>query len=275
MMPRLFARPRPRRLIATLAFAGVLWATAPAKPVNAQPQPSEAVTLYQSGKREEALAVAEAELSKNPTDLAALVISTRVAQELGRLEAASRWATQLTRHHPGFTPGWEMATQVYQASGELKLRDEALKQLVATQAASLDRDLRTRRFVLRDRIDAHGHVVVAQDHVDTGGPDAIRYVFIPERELSAPKTFLVVLTDTHTTETWRESGILSRDKRLFHLDSIFTRPDGRQGRGIYATYADLPDYDTIRAKVLEILSGKAKPLSGEVGGLAVPAGPGG
>ena len=229
--------------------------------------------LFEAGKKTEALAAAQEMLKSKPNDITALYVAIRVNQEQGKVDDAIRYVQMMVRHHPGLAVTWELATQLYQAAGDKDRRDMALRQLIDTQASAIDRELRARRFILRDRIDAHGRVLLVQEHFDTHGPDAVRYVFIPESATGQPKTFLVVLTDPQTTANWREVGIIGSGKRVFHLDSIYETPDGRQTQAMYAAYADLPDYDTIRAKVLEVMSGTVKPMSGEHGGLAIPAKP--
>jgi tetratricopeptide (TPR) repeat protein len=229
------------------------------------------LALYQAGRRPEALALAERVLKDTPNDLAALYVAAKVHQDQDRVDAAIALVEQLNRYHPGLPAGWELATQLFQAKGNLRERDLALRQLIDTQAASLDRNLRQRRFVVRDRLVAGGRVVLVQDHTDTGMPDTIRYAFVPEGEGAAPRDYLVVQTDSETSEYWRQSGILPPGKRLFHLDSIYVGADGRAARAMYLTFADLPDYDTLRAQVLDVLAGKVKPMSGKAGGLTLPA----
>ena len=233
------------------------------------------MVLFQDGDTEAALAEALAVLKDSPNEPRALFVAARVNQDQGRLTEALRHAEAFARHHPGLVLAWEVALQVYQATGDRPQRDWALKQLIATQAASLDRGQRGRQFIIRDRFAAFGHVVLVQEHFDTGGPDSVRFVFLLEKEAASPRNVLVVQTDSHTTENWREAGILAPGRRLFHLDSIFETRSGAPGHNqelaMYATWPDPPDYDTVRAKVHEIMSGKIKPMSGPVGGLTVPA----
>lgn len=251
----------------------------PRAPVQSQHDPmptpaaDQALSLYQSGRTTQALAAAEHRLQSAPNDITALVVAIKVYQEQSRLDDAMRLLEPLTRHHPGMVVTWELATQVYQAAGVLARRDTALRQLIATQAAAMDRTLRDRRFVIRDRIDAQGRVVMGREYFDTGAADAIRYVFIPENAGSNPRAYLIVTSDARTTQNWQDAGILPPGKRVFHIDSVFMTPDGRQAQAMYGAYPELPDYDLIRAKVQEILSGKARPMSGQAGGLAVPAAP--
>ncbi len=246
---------------------------APREPL-APPEPPQALAaplpLYEAGRQQDAQAAAERVLQSLPADIQALYVVIRIAQEQQRQDDAIRLTQQMIRHHPGMVATWELATQVYQAAGDLDRRDMALRQLIDTQAASIDRNLRGRPFILRDRIIAHGRRLLVQEHFDTNAPDSIRYVFLPEAELRKPLNYLMLVTDWQTTANWREAGILGPDKRAFHLDSVFATPDGRQARAMYAAWPDMPDYDTVRAKVMEIIRGNAKPMTGPVGGLGEP-----
>ncbi len=267
---------RLRILLAWVAVAVLLAPPLLSVPSSAQ-SGERVMVLFQDGDMTGALAEALAVLKTAPNEPRALFVAARVNQDEGRLAEALRHAEALTRHHPGLVLAWEVALQVYQANGDRPQRDWALKQLIATQAASLDRAQRGRQFIIRDRFAAFGHVLLVQEHFDTGGPDSVRFLFLLEKESTSPRNVLVVQTDSHTTENWREAGILGPGRRLFHLDSIFETRPGGQNRGdtpgvaMYATWADPPDYDAVRAKVLEVMSGKVKPMSGQAGGLAVPA----
>lgn len=243
-----------------------------AGPAGAQDTP---VSLYLAGRKAEAVTLANAALRANPHDLLGLYVVTRDAQENDRLDDAIRSVELMVRHHPGSASTWELATQLYQAKGDVGKRDGALRQLFQIQAAALDPTVRLRPFVVRDRIGAGGHVVLAQDYNDTGMPKAMRYVFTSQTLIGKEAdTYLAVLTDMDLTQAWIDAGTIKSGQRVFRLDSIYPGSDGRPARATYATYPDAPLYDAVRTKVLEILSGKAKPMSGRPGGLAVPLGAG-
>ncbi len=249
---------------------------APAEPRAplAPPEPPQALAaplpLYQAGRQQEARIAAEQVLRKLPADIEALFVAIRIAQEQQRQDDAIRLTEQMVKHHPGMVPTWELATQVYQEAGDRDRRDMALRQLIDTQASSIDRTLRGRPFVQRDRIIAHGRRLTVREHFDTASPDAILFLFLSEAEVPKPLNYLMLATDSETTANWREAGVIAPGKRAFHLDSVFTMPNGRQARAMYAAWPDRPDYDTLRAKVLEIIKGDAKPMAGPIGGLAVP-----
>lgn len=253
-------------------IAAILLATAVPAGAESRPTTAEAAALYEKGRKEEALGLAEAILQKTPNDYGGLFIAARVEQDRGHYDAALRYAETLAKGYHGAVAVWELLTQLYQATGALAQRDSALRELIRAQRSAVNPAVRDRPYIIRDRIDAYGHSVVTRENFDTGGGDYVKYLFVPVNELREPTKVLLLIADDALTQSWIESGVLPAGKRLFHLDSIFRVNGNRQARAIYQMYTDLPDYDTIRAKVLEIMSGKAKPLSGETGGLAVPAG---
>ncbi len=243
---------------------------APEKP--ALPKPADAVRLYTDGKLEDALRLADQILAAIPNEYDSLMVAMRANQDLGRYAAALPYAEKLTRAFTGSVAGWEILAQLYQATGALDRRDSALVELIRAQGSALDSAVRMRPYIIRDRIDAFGRSVLGRENFDNGSNDFVKYLFVPMHDLADPRAVIMLTADDNLTQSWIDSGMLAPGKRLFHLDSLFRGADNRQQQAVYQIYTDLPDYDTIRAKVLEIMAGKAKPLSGPVGGLAVPEG---
>jgi hypothetical protein len=82
-----------------------------------------------------------------------------------------------------------------------------------------------------------------------------------------PDHGLLLRTDAETTLDWAATALMPPDKQLFHLDLVDPGTDGEDKVAIYQYYVGLPDYDTVRAKVMQILRGEVKPLSGQPGSL--------
>lgn len=267
--------PLPRQAFArAVILLAMLLSVAPppARADEVAPTVAAAAALYDKGQKDESLRMAEAILQKTPNDFGALYLAARIEQDKGHVEKALKYAETLGKDYRGVVVSWELLAQLYQATGQLDRRDSAVRELISTQRSALDPAVRARPYILRDRIDAYGHSVVTRENFDTGGNDYIKYLFVPVQEMAEPSKALLLIADDALTQSWIESGMLPAGKRLFHLDSIYRIDGNTQGHTVYQIYTDLPDYDTIRAKVLEIMSGKAKPLSGQQGGLAVPAG---
>jgi hypothetical protein len=60
-----------------------------------------------------------------------------------------------------------------------------------------------------------------------------------------------------TTEIARELGEIAKDQRLYHLDE-YTESHHKT----YAFFKTKPDYEEVRAAVVNALEGKLKPISG-------------
>lgn len=225
--------------------------------------------MQRDGNAEEALRLAEALLSADPQSPVLLLTVARLYQALGRTDAALPLGRTLVGLAPGEPSVWELMVQLHQASGELDRRDEALRELITAQRNSLDPALRLRPFIIRDLIHTPNRTIVVRENFDTGSGDEIRLAFVPVSEAEKPRNLLVLRADSALAQTWRNAGILAAGKRLFTLVSLYR--EGRRSRqAVYEIYPDLPAYDQVRAKVLDILKGAAKPLSGKAGGLAVP-----
>ena len=265
------AAPRARSHLLRAVIGGLLLIPLAAF-AQTQPaaDPARLEALYNDGKRAEALALAQERLQAKPNDITALTIAALVLQEQDKPAEAIPLGERLVKVTPGSQIGWQLLVQLYQAVGDPDSRNGALRELIEAQKTAMSRSMRDRPFILRDRISQDGRVLMARENFDTGAGDFAKYLFIPVQELAAPRNYLVLTSDEGMTADWREAGMLGPDKRLFHLDNIYEGPDGTQGRAVYVIYPDLPSYDVVRAKVLEILGGKVKPASGKPGGLAVP-----
>jgi tetratricopeptide (TPR) repeat protein len=228
--------------------------------------------LFESGRHADALAAAEEALVATPGDATAALVVGRALQELGRYNDALRHAEMLTKNFAGVAAGWELAVQLYQQLDMRDRRDSALARLISAQTSSLDRDVRMRPFVVRDRIVAGGRVLQVRENFETGARDFVKYQFVPFTSQPEAMEYAFVGGHEAMTQAWQEAGILPRGKLLYVLANIWTDAAGLQRQAIHATFPELPDYDTIRAKVVELVEGRSKPMSGAVGGIAVPLG---
>ncbi|GEM_PF-6406995 len=261
------------RSVAGIALAIILLVTgAPATAKTAVPDPrlQQVMDLNKAGKRQAALELATGFLAATPNDLPMLLTTARLHQDARHIDQALVLGQRLTELAPGSHLVWELMVQLYQAAGDLPKRDAALTELLAVQRNAMDPELRLRPFILRDRIEVPHRSIIVQEMFETGSPDQIKYAFILASEAQKPENYLVVRVDPTLTEAWRNAGILGPDKQVFSLASIYRK--GRAlVRAVYEVYPGRPDYDRVRAKAIEVLAGRAKPLSGVPGGLAVPA----
>ena len=232
------------------------------------PSREHAWSLYQEGKIPDALAEVEQVLRNAPDDVNALLNSALYNFDMGNLDAARGRAERLTRLTGSNATAWEEMIWITQAQGDLKRRDDAIDRWKIAVRSAIDPEIRRKTVLIRDRIIIPGHIIVVADYFARAGADFTRYQFTNLDPATQPDVGLVLRTDSDTTANWTASALLPPDKRLFHLDMVDVQPDGDEKVSIYQFYIDEPDYETVRAKVMDILRGEAKPLSGEPGSLA-------
>ena len=232
------------------------------------PSLEHANAAYVKGDSAAALAEVEEILAKNPNEPNALLFSARFNFDMGNLDAARGRAERMVKLSGSNATAWELMLWITQAQGDLPRRDEALSRLKIAIGSAIDPEVRRRQMLLRDRITGNGHVVVAADYFERAGYDFIRYQFTSIEPRRDPQHGLLLRTDTATTDMWSSAALLPPSKRLFHLDLVEVMPDGDDNVTIYQYYVDEPGYDVVRAKVMEILRGEAKPISGTPKSLA-------
>jgi tetratricopeptide (TPR) repeat protein len=229
---------------------------------------ARAIKTYNGGGVVAALAVVETVLARSPENLDALYRSAEINFHLGNLDAARGRLDRLTRLSGNYFEAWEMMAQVSQAQGDLAERNEAVKRLKIAIQTAIDPAIRERGDFIRDVIPTSAGDVMGADYFDRGGSDFIRYQFAVGDPRMTPDKGLLLRTDAYTTETWQDTALLPQDKQLFHLDLVDPTPQGGENVAIYEYYVGEPDYDTVRAKVMQVLRGEVKPLTGEPGSMA-------
>ena len=90
----------------------------------------------------------------------------------------------------------------------------------------------------------------------------MRLLFQPVNSDGPAVHVILLRSDNDTNRQWRDNGTITEDKIVYHLDTIEQLPDGKTSERSYAFYLDVPGYDEIRAKVVQILSGTIQPLNG-------------
>jgi tetratricopeptide (TPR) repeat protein len=229
---------------------------------------ARAIKTYNGGDPVAALSLVENVLARSPENLDALYRSAEINFHLGNIDAARGRLDRLTRLSGNYFNAWEMMAQVSQAQGDLAERNEAIKRLKIAIQTAIDPAIRERGDFIRDVIPTSAGDVMGVDYFDRGGSDFTRYQFAVGDPRSNPDKGLLLRTDAYTTENWQDTALLPQDKQLFHLDLVDPKPEGGENVAIYEYYVGEPDYDTVRAKVMQVLRGEVKPLSGEPGSMA-------
>jgi tetratricopeptide (TPR) repeat protein len=224
----------------------------------------QAMALLRGGKRQEALHAFEAIIASRPADPSqALFVAGLIDLEDGRWQVAKPYVQQLVKLRPSSFQAWEMMIQVDQAAGDPEDRDAAIQSLYEAWRSALDPQIRSRVSFVRDRIAGAKHTVIAQQTLDPGGGDILRFLFQPTDEAGNTGHLIVVRSDDETNERWRENGTVPYGTVVYHLDTVERLADGRSASRPYQYYLDAPDYDKVRATVVEILAGTVQPLTGQ------------
>jgi tetratricopeptide (TPR) repeat protein len=235
------------------------------QPVAAEPPPSidQALAILKAGKRAEAIAAFDAILANKSQDPSqALFYAARTELEDGNTQAALPRLRQLVKLRPSAFPAWELLIQADQAAGDLADRDRAINALYDAWRSAIDPQIRSRVSFARDRIRGKARVVLAIEALEPAGETITRYAFQPADQAGPPQHLILVRSDEETNNRWRSSGLVPEGTVVYHLDTIQALPTGGSAVATYEFYIRPPEYDKVRAKVVAILSGEAKPLSG-------------
>jgi tetratricopeptide (TPR) repeat protein len=224
----------------------------------------QAMALLHDGKRQEALRAFEAIIGSNPPDPApALFAAGLIDLEDGNWQAARPYVKQLVKLRPSSFQSWEMMIQVDQAAGDLEDRDVAIQSLYESWRSALDPQIRARVSFVRDRIVGPKHTLLGIESLDPGGDNILRFLFQPTSETGSTRHLIALRSDGETNERWREDGTVPYGTVIYHLDTIEQFGIGQSTIQTYEYYVEPPDYDRVRAKVVQILAGTVQPLSGQ------------
>jgi hypothetical protein len=235
-------------------------------PVAADPPLSQdqAMALLRDGKRAEALQALDAIIAAKPPDpSSALFAASFIDIEDGNGRAAKPYAQQLVKLRPSSFQAWELMIQADQAAGALEDRDAAIQSLYDSWNSAMDPQTRARVSFVRDRVAGPLHTVVAQQTLELGGEEMLRFLFQPADEQGKAHHLIVVRSDNATNERWREDGTVPYGTVVYHLDTVEQLAGGRASIRPYEYYLTPPDYEQVRAKVVGILAGTIQPLTGE------------
>jgi tetratricopeptide (TPR) repeat protein len=223
--------------------------------------------LLDAGDAAGALAALEQILARTPNDPNALLYSARALLLLGRLPEARARAEKVITEVGSFFVAWETLIQITQAQGDKARRDEAIEELKLSVSTAVDQSIRAKGSYVREYLPVGKDALVVWHYFTRSGTDFVRYEIAWRDPDRSGDSKLVLKTDEETTEQWSETALLPPDAALFHLDLVDTPRPGETKTSIYAYFVGEPDYDTFRARAMQVLHGELKPQSGTPGGL--------
>jgi tetratricopeptide (TPR) repeat protein len=223
----------------------------------------QAIALYESGKIAEAKQAFDTILVGDPNEPRSLYYSASINSTSGHPQIAIQQVLLLLKSHPDSLAALELEVQVYQALGVPGRRDAAIERLRIERDSMIHPNPRYAVAFTRDRFMVGGRTFITSERFDPGGETIVRYTFVEEATAAHPRHVIVLLSDPETNERWRDAANLTVDDVVYHLDTIAAATNGNEVHAIYNNYVGEPNYDTVRAAVTDILTGKAKPISGD------------
>ena len=163
-------------------------------------------------------------------------------------EAAADYFQRFRDLRPEHFPVWSNLVQVYQAKGDLALRDQARRDLIAYKNVSEDPEIRSLPVYVREWFRTAQHEVFGLEYFELEGDFALRYVF-HVNGIDGDLDYKISLGSyKFTNQVERESGRLPEGVRLFHLDAYRNRD-----HFTLAFYEGEPSYDEIRPVVIKVI----------------------
>jgi tetratricopeptide (TPR) repeat protein len=225
---------------------------------DAAPSPQEqfnkAAEFMEKGQFAEAVPILEALAEEYESENVLWNLGI-AATEIHENDKALKVWLQYRKLAPDDWRGRAKLVQAYQATGNMKARDEERAALISLWERGDDADLKKQETFCREQIIEADLRVFVFEHFRPAGEFMVIYSF----EVRAPgaEDYRVSLGSYEgTNQVGWETGSRPRNVRLYHLDLY--RP---KFHATYAFYEGQPAYETVRENVLAILSGKANPLS--------------
>ena len=253
--------------VALLTFGVATAATMAQQPSASQQKEAEkafdkANSLYEKGKPAEALTHYQKALAILPKEPAILFNAGVAAAATKDHALALDLFKQLKAADPSDWHGRSKLIQAYQALNKLPERDAERAELFEMWKKGDPPELKKEFEYCREQFEVAGQKVMAFEHFELTGERALRYVFSILNKAGDGEEYRISLGSYNLTNSiWRETTkpTPKEGERLWHLDGYF-----KNGHATYTMVTPEPSYDQVRAMVVKILEGKAKPASSSI-----------
>ena len=223
-------------------------------------EPNEA---FEAGNRaleakqyKEALEFYRQSLAQEPSD-DALWNAGLAAYLGGDAETAIEFWSRLKETAPDDLRLRGKLVQAYELKGDKANRDRERAELIELWRTSRADD--DEPFFCRDQFQAGGRRLMVFEHYELEGPRAVKYTFIVlQPEVDEEDYRLSLGSNDATNQLAHELGEVAEGERAFHLDGYY---DEGTRHATFEIFKKEPDYDTVKAMVVEILEGKRKAVS--------------
>jgi len=245
----------PRQIILlTLLLQFCIMANGQDVPTNPEREFAKAAEFMDKGQFADAVPILEALAREYESDDIFWNLGISATEIHATDKALKAWLAYRTLA-PDDWRGRAKLVQAYQATGNIKARNDERAELIRLWEKGEDVDLRKQATFCREQVIEANRRVFVLEHFHPGGENMVVYSF----EVRAPDTedYRISLGSYEgTNQVGWETGSRPRSVRLYHLDLY--RPKLHE---TYGFYEGQPSYETVRENVMSILAGEAKPIS--------------
>ena len=185
--------------------------------------------------------------------------AAQTAQSEGKHEEALKGFLNVKKHYPDDWRTRAKIIQEYSALGKMDERDAEITALYEFRSEQPEGVQSEMPFFCREQFTTANRKLMVFEYFAPQGDKAVKYSFVVLDVKGMQQDFKISLGsyDT-TTQVARETGSISKDERLFHLDGYFASGEHRT----YGFFKGEPKYDDVRKMVIDILDEKMKAISG-------------
>src|ERR1700693_24628 len=261
LVPRAVAG-KPVSSVAALVFLAVVL-LAPTLRGREQPQVD---ALFEEGQRlmdtknySEALKKFQAALANSPDGTGSLYNGGLAAYLNGDFKTAAQLWERLAQVDPNDWEAQAKLIQAYQALGDEASRDRHRDRLFAMRRTKVSKELAKQDSYRRDQFEVSGRKVLVFENFELKGDRAVLYTFIITKQNNPEEDYHFSLGSYDVpNKAAHELCAIGRGDLLFLLD--------RYSRGgshaTFGFFKNAPPYETVRERVMKIMSEGVLPGSG-------------
>ena len=216
----------------------------------------EGAKLMQQRLFADALAKFEEALTRLPDNHALLWNAGQAAYGAANFGTAIDYWKHLKELEPNSGRIRFKLIQAYQAGSQLKERDEERLELLNLYLNSKMDSLKRLACYCREQFQAGGRKIRAYEFFDPTKSSGLRYEFLVQNSLDQTESKVQVVESESANATARELGELKSGAKLFEMTAAY--PDKQ---ALIHFYRSEPEYDKVRAKLIDLLSAKLTPLA--------------
>ncbi len=214
--------------------------------------------LLEAGKSAESIPLFQEVLKSVPDDDAAIWNLGLAAADAGDYKLALATWLHYRKLFPDDPQGMAKVIQAYQGLNQLVDRDREREALFAFRRTLPAEEIAKNDKYCRDQFRVQDKKVLVFEYFEPKGEWRIFYRFSVLDAARNEQLFYSLGSYEATTRILREAHKIAADARIYHLDKYEDRANVHSTYGFFDTK---PDYDVVRQRVVDALSGKSGPMS--------------